>query len=115
MFNKVFILLLAIGLPLCGYAELRDPTQPNYPVPAVKTSSIKTPALAEALPKLSAIWITANSKRATLNGITAHEGQTILNNVQIITISANQVVIKQNNRLKTLQLLQHSVKSRNAL
>ncbi len=108
MFKHYLSFLLGFLLPLGSYADTRDPTQPVHPPVVNAPTPAEAPVVEEAPPVLSAIWIAPNSRRATLNGVTAKEGQTILNNVQVIKISHNQVVIKHNNSVKTLQLLQHS-------
>jgi hypothetical protein len=55
-------------------AEFRDPTQPAYPLPsATANDSVNDPPLV-----LSAIWISPHSRRATINGISARQGQTIV-------------------------------------
>lgn len=107
------LLLSSILLLPCSYADLRDPTTPVYmpalveqaPQAALNTPAIKAPVIEAPLPVLSAIWIAPHSKRVTLNGVTAKEGETILDNIEIIKISTNRVDIKQNHHLKTLQLL----------
>ncbi|NOT86019.1 MAG: hypothetical protein HOP02_14835 [Methylococcaceae bacterium] len=106
MFKTMLTLLITLLLPIVSYADMRDPTQPHYPkTPATTIAAPTVKVIEEATPVLSAIWQSANSRRATLNGITAKEGQTILNTVQIISIRQNKVIIKQNNTLKTLQLV----------
>lgn len=56
------------------YAEFRDPTQPAYPLPA----DISVDAAdSDAELVLSAIWISSHSRRATINGVSGKQGQTI--------------------------------------
>ncbi|MDP1665850.1 MAG: hypothetical protein Q8L79_12065 [Methylobacter sp.] len=68
------ITILLAGLaPMPCSAEFRDPTQPAYPLPST------TGAIADSdnTLVLSAIWISSHSRRATINGVTAKQGQTI--------------------------------------
>jgi hypothetical protein len=55
-------------------AEFRDPTQPAYPLP----STTAVDAANDNALVLSAIWISSHSRRATINGISAKQGQTIV-------------------------------------
>jgi hypothetical protein len=87
-----------------SHAELRDPTKPAT---FVYTESEAQPA---GKLKLSATWIAKSSRRATINGITAKQGQTILDGVKIIQIQPQSVIVYQNGRNKKLRLLQHTVK-----
>jgi hypothetical protein len=66
--------LLAVLASIPCRAEFRDPTQPAYPLPsATATDSVNDIPLV-----LSAIWISPHSRRATINGISARQGQTIV-------------------------------------
>lgn len=56
------------------YAEFRDPTQPAYPLPT-DTSADVADSNNELV--LSAIWISSHSRRATINGVSGKQGQTI--------------------------------------
>jgi hypothetical protein len=69
------ILLLLAGLTsMPCRAEFRDPTQPAYPLPsATANDSVNDIPLV-----LSAIWISPHSRRATINGVSARQGQTIV-------------------------------------
>jgi hypothetical protein len=98
--------MFTILLSSYGWAELRDPTQPKYPV-----NSQPTTIIAEGEPKLSAIWISAKSRRATINGFQAKQGQTIAGNIKVLNIHKNSVTINQNGSIKTLQLLQRPYKT----
>ncbi|MDO9215072.1 MAG: hypothetical protein Q8Q54_04725 [Methylococcales bacterium] len=108
---KKISLLFAIALfsALCR-ADFKDPTKPNY---APSTAVIKedTATAADKL-VLSAIWITASAKRATINGVTAKQGQNVLNNVKIISITRNTVVLNHNGSIVTLRLLQSPYKTK---
>ncbi len=86
-----------------SHAELRDPTKPAT---FVYTESEAQPGKLT----LSATWISKLSRRATINSITAKQGQTILNDVKIIQIQPQFVIVHQNGRNKKLRLLQHTVK-----
>lgn len=55
-------------------AEFRDPTQPAYPLPS---TTVVDGVAADEL-TLSAIWISSHSKRATINGVSGKQGQTIV-------------------------------------
>jgi len=69
------ILLLLAGLAsMSCRAEFRDPTQPAYTLPsATANDSVNDTPLV-----LSAIWISPHSRRATINGVSARQGQTIV-------------------------------------
>ncbi|MEQ1635764.1 MAG: hypothetical protein ABL903_03670 [Methylococcales bacterium] len=103
--NQLLLFSIGLMLPLVSQGEMRDPTQPLYPKAAVTAEPGK---MIDDTPVLSAVWISPTSKRATLNGVTAKEGQTILNSIKIMCIRQNQVTIKQNNVTKTLQLVQRT-------
>lgn len=108
---KKISLLLAIALfSALSHADFKDPTKPNY---APSASVIKEDAATAAdEPVLSAIWITSTTKRATINGVTAKQGQTILNNVKIIKITRNTVLLNHNGSIKTLRLLKSPYKTK---
>lgn len=55
-------------------AEFRDPTQPAYPLPPALGSD---GASVDNDLVLSAIWISSQSRRATINGVSGKQGQTI--------------------------------------
>ena len=99
-------LFIALNTVLCR-AEFEDPTKPSY-TPATTAINNVTP---EKL-VLSAIWITASAKWATINGVTAKQGQTILNNIKIIKITRNTVSLNQNDSIKTLRLLKSPYKTK---
>lgn len=110
MYKKISLLLsIVLFCTLCR-ADFKDPTKPNY---APSTAVIKedTATAADKL-ILSAIWITADAKRATINGVTAQQGQTILNNVKIINITRNTVLLNHTGTLKTLRLLKSPYKTK---
>ncbi len=62
-------------MPMICNAEFRDPTQPAYPLPPTAATGADNVAAIELV--LSAIWITPNSRRATINGVVVKQGQTI--------------------------------------
>jgi hypothetical protein len=95
------ILLLAVLAPCFGYAELRDPTQPSYPLPTESAVSNSNEELI-----VSAIWISPKSRRVTLNGLSARQGDTLLNGVKVLRIRHNSVTVQQNGVIKTLLLIQ---------
>jgi hypothetical protein len=65
------LLLAGLASMPCS-AEFRDPTQPAYPLSAADADPVDDKSLI-----LSAIWISAHSRRATINGVLAKQGQTI--------------------------------------
>ncbi|MDD4904536.1 MAG: hypothetical protein PHD39_00055 [Methylobacter tundripaludum] len=68
------ITLLFTGLAsMPCHAEFRDPTQPAYPLPAAANAAGSDNELV-----LSAIWISSHSRRATINGVSGKQGQTIV-------------------------------------
>lgn len=99
--------MMLILTSIQAHAIVRDPTQPAYPT---KTESTVVSSKDE--PRLSAIWITAKSRWATINGIQAKQGQTISGKIKIIQIRNNSVTINQNGSIKTLYLLQRPYKSK---
>jgi hypothetical protein len=71
---KIIAILLAGLAPMpCG-AEFRDPTQPAYLLP---TTAVDNTASSNSELVLSAIWISSQSRRAIINGVSAKQGQTI--------------------------------------
>ncbi len=104
-YKKLLILLVSAFMPVIGSAVARDPTTPSYPVPSESSTIIPDEDLI-----VSAIWISAKTRRARINGISARQGQTILNGVTVIRIHHNSITIKQNGVIKTLQLVQRPYK-----
>lgn len=106
MFKKLLGLIFLTLASYPGCAGLPDPTRPAYPV------NSQTPIVnIEGEPGLSAIWISAKSRWATINGIQAKQGRIIPGNIKIIKIRKNSVTIDQNGTIKTLQLLQRPYKA----
>ena len=89
------------------YAEFRDPTRPAFYSEKTGTDY----SLAEAL-NLSSIWISGRNKRATINGITARQGEYISSDIKIVHILNDSVVIEQNGMSRKLYLLTRSYKKR---
>lgn len=89
------------------YAELSDPTKPANYSSNKKTVYNQTDSL-----KLSSIWISSRSRRATINGVTAKQGETILSDVKIIKILTGSVLIEQNGIKRKLHLLTQYFKTR---
>jgi hypothetical protein len=90
-----------------SYAEYRDPTTPAY-------YSAKTDATSQPLEtlNLSAIWVFSHSKRATINGIMAKQGETIFTDIKILRIDKDHVHISQKGSRRKLYLLTQTIKSR---
>ncbi|WP_262967007.1 hypothetical protein [Methylobacter psychrophilus] len=107
MFKKLLSAFLVTLVSLPSHAEWRDPTRPSYPE-KTETAAVNM----EEEPKLSAIWISAKSRRATINGIHAKQGQIISGSIKIINIRKNSVTINQNGTIKTLQLLHRPYKTK---
>ncbi|MFI3157124.1 MAG: hypothetical protein QX199_13305 [Methylococcaceae bacterium] len=70
------LLLAGLVAAPCS-AEFRDPTQPAYPLPPTAAAD-GADTVVDNEPVLSAIWISAHSRRATINGVSAKQGQTIV-------------------------------------
>jgi hypothetical protein len=106
VFKKLLALIFLTMHSYLSYAGLPDPTRPAYP------ENSQAPIVnIDGEPSLSAIWISAKSRWATINGIQAKQGRTITGNIKIIKIRRNSVTINQNGTIKTLQLLQRPYKT----
>lgn len=68
---KIILLIWLASTPC--HAEFRDPTQPGYPVPTTAADVVAT----DKELVLSAILISSKSKRATINGISVKQGETV--------------------------------------
>jgi len=88
-------------------AELRDPTKPADFSSALQREQKQTDSL-----NLSSIWVSGHSKRATINGIVAKQGDVILSDVKVLRIDKNTVIIKQNGISKKLSILTRNYKTR---
>jgi hypothetical protein len=111
MYKKISLLLSIVFCSELCHADFKDPTKPNYDAPSTTVVKENKTIVADTL-VLSAIWITATAKRATINGVTAQQGQTILNNVKIIKITRNTVLLNHTGTLKTLRLLKSPYKTK---
>ena len=74
MFRSIITILFTGFVAIPCYAEFRDPTQPAYPLPGVVSADVAD-SYNELV--LSAIWISSHSRRATINGVSGKQGQTI--------------------------------------
>lgn len=112
MFKEISFWVLYLFIVLSsavGKAAFTDPTKPDYLPPSTVIGNDKT-IVTDTL-VLSAIWITATAKWATVNGVTAKQGQTILNDVKIIKITRNSVSLNHNGSIKVLHLLKSPYKT----
>lgn len=105
-YKKMIVLLFSVAIPISSSAVARDPTTPAYPVPKESIALADQEQLI-----VSAIWISAKTRRASINGIIARQGQRILNGVKVIRIRHNSVTVQQNGEIKTLQLVQRPYKT----
>jgi len=90
-----------------SYAELRDPTRPAFYSEKKESDHSQTGDL-----NLSSIWISGHNKRATINGVTAKQGDQIFSDIKILQILNDSVVIEQNGMSRKLYLLTRSYKTR---
>lgn len=105
---RTLIILLLSLLNISGcYAELIDPTKPAYYSTNKETVYTQTDTL-----KVSSIWISSNAKRATINGVTAKQGETIFTDLKIIKILPSSVLVEQNGIRRKLYLLTRPFKTR---
>jgi hypothetical protein len=100
--SSIGILIFIVSI---AHAELRDPTRPSPFIDTVTTLLEDHPLT------LSATWITATSKRATINGMTIKQGDTILNNIKILEIQPSLVIIEQRGIIRKLSLLSKPIKN----
>ncbi len=100
----VFLLTLLHGNISC--AESKDPTKPAFFSATNKTEFKPVEDL-----KLSSIWISSHSKRVTINGVTARQGEVIFSDIKIVKILTNSVLIKQNDIERKIYLLTRAFKS----
>ncbi|MFW5442926.1 MAG: hypothetical protein ACKE51_01290 [Methylococcaceae bacterium] len=105
VFKLLLFFLISLLHSQISSAELRDPTKPAYYSSNNKIDYTKGEDL-----KLSSIWVSGRSKRATINGVTAKQGEIIFSDVKIIKILNDSVLIKQNNVQRKLYLLTRSFK-----
>ena len=88
-------------------AEFRDPTKPAFYSEKTGTDYNQADDL-----NLSSIWISGHNKRATINGVTAKQGEQIFSDITIVQILNDSVVIEQNGISRKLYLLTRSYKTR---
>ncbi|MCF6202387.1 MAG: general secretion pathway protein GspB [Methylococcaceae bacterium] len=105
-YKKSFFLIVGLLYNIYCFAEFRDPTKPasyfkNTGVIAHQSKQLN----------LSSIWISGDSKRATINGVTAQQGDFISPTIKVLKIESNSVLIKQKGKTKKLSLFSHSFKS----
>jgi len=105
-YKKMIVLLFSAVFPILSAAVARDPTTPAYPVPKESIALADQEQLI-----VSAIWVSAKTRRASINGVIARQDQHILNGVKVIRIRHNSVTVQQNGEIKTLQLVQRPYKT----
>lgn len=105
-YKRSIILLAGLVYSIVCFAEFRDPTKPS----SYSVEAGITPTDSKQL-KLSSIWISGKSKRATINGVTAKQGDTIFSSIKILKIATNSVLIKQNDKKRNLTLFTQSFKT----
>lgn len=103
---KGFLFGLVLTVPIDVFAEFQDPTKPN----AIYNPPIITDSKKDTVPKhdlvLTGIWLSTQTKRATINNITVKEGEMILENtVKVVRIEKNAVTVEDNGVIKTLFLV----------
>jgi hypothetical protein len=99
-YNRLLIFIFCLLFNSAAFSLLKDPTKPF----SGATHSISSPEVEVGL-KLSAIFIYKQSKYATINGITAKEGQVILSAIKILKILNNSVKVLYKGSIQTLYLL----------
>jgi hypothetical protein len=99
-------LLVSLLVSSVCFAEFRDPTKPS----SYSVEAGTDPSESKQL-KLSSIWISGSSKRVTINGVTAKQGDVILSSIKILKIATNSVLIKQNGQKRKLTLFTQSFKT----
>ena len=76
-----------------------DPTKPaDYLAPELTDSTLENLTL-------NGIWTTAKTRWALINGFTVKTGDTLLNQIKIISIHKDSVLIEENNNRRMLYLL----------
>ena len=107
VFKLLFLLLLGLLYhPVCT-AEFRDPTRPAFYSAKTGTEHSQADDL-----NLSSLWISGRKKRATINGVTARQGEYIFSDIKIVHIRNDSVIIEQNGMRRKLYLLTRSYKTR---
>jgi len=106
-YKTVFLFFSILLNTANSTAELRDPTKPTYFNSALQTEPNQPDSL-----NLSSIWVSGHSKRATINGIVAKQGDVILSDVKVLRIYKNTVIIEQNGISKKLSILTRNYKTK---
>lgn len=101
VYNRPLIFIICILFNVNALAELKDPTRP---LNSSDTSRSVNAGPAATL-TLSAIFISKQAKHATINGVTAKEGQLILSSVKVLKILKNSVKVRYKGINQTLYLL----------
>lgn len=105
-YKKSLFLIVGLLYNIYCFAEFKDPTKPASYSQNTDVISRQSKQL-----KLSSIWISGDSRRATINGVTAQQGDFIFSSIKILKIESNSVLIKQKGKTKKLSLFSHSFKS----
>jgi MSHA biogenesis protein MshK len=90
-------LALILLAPLCGAGELRDPTRPPAP-PAAAGAVVR-----EALPAVTAVFISAASRKAIVDGRLVQAGDS-LDDGKVEAVSASGVIWSRRGVRRELQL-----------
>lgn len=105
-FKSILIILCTLLYSFSAAARLKDPTRPaDYSADKTQTFQQNSDL------KLSSIWSSGSSKRVSINGVSAKQGDVILSDIKVIKIYADAVLIKQNGANRKLYLLTSSIKS----
>jgi len=100
VYNRSLIFIVCLLFNSSAFAVLKDPTRP--PNISANSNTSNTPKVEL---KLSAIFISKQSKHALINGVTAKEGQLILSSVKVLKILKNSVKVRYKGTNQTLYLL----------
>ena len=95
--NKRAALILLLIAPVAGADGLRDPTRP--PMPAAPSITMHS----EPLPMVTAVFISADSRKAIVDGRLVQAGDSISDG-KIETVSADGVVWRRHGAAHELQL-----------
>ncbi len=106
-FKLLIFFLSALHYTSTCNAEFRDPTKPAFYSEKTGTDYSQADDL-----NLSSIWVSGRNKRATINGVTARQGEQIFSDIKIVQILNDSVVIEQNGISRKLYLLTRSYKTR---
>lgn len=104
-YKTLSFLLLGLLFNSPSHAEFKDPTKPASYSANQNIDSEQYHDL-----KLSTIWISKHSRRVTINGEKAKQGETILSDVKIIKIFNDAALIEQKGIRKKLYLLNAHIK-----